>query len=43
MANTIVTPDIFAKEAVMILENELVMTKQVYRGHEKDFASSVNG
>lgn len=43
MANTIVTPDIFAKEAVMILENELVMAKQVYRGHEKEFTNSVNG
>ena len=43
MANSIVTPDIFAKEAVMILENELVVAKNVYRGHEKDFAMSVNG
>ena len=43
MANSVVTPDIFAKEAVMILENELVMAKQVYRGHEKEFTNSVNG
>lgn len=27
----------------MILENELVMAKQVYRGHEKEFTNSVNG
>lgn len=43
MANTIVTPDIFAKEALMILDNNLVMAKQVYRGLEREFSQSVNG
>lgn len=42
MANTVLTPDIIAKEALMILDNELVMAKQVHRGHEKEF-TSVNG
>lgn len=42
MANTVLTPDIIAKEALMILDNELVMAKNVHRGHEKDF-TSVNG
>lgn len=43
MANSVLTPDIICKEAVMILENELVMAKKVYRGHEKEFANKVNG
>lgn len=43
MANTVLNASIIAKEAVMILENELVMAKQVHRGHEKEFSNSVNG
>lgn len=43
MANSVITPDIFAKEATMILDNELVLAKQVYRGLESDFTSSQNG
>lgn len=43
MANTTLTVDIIAKEALMILDNNLVMAKQVYRGHEEEFAKSVNG
>lgn len=43
MANTILTPSIIAKEATMILENELGMAKAVYRGYEKEFTNSVNG
>jgi len=43
MANSVITPTIFAKEATMILENELVMAKQVYRGLESDFSGTVNG
>lgn len=43
MANGIITPDIFAKEALMILDNNLVMAKQVHRGLEKEFSNSVNG
>jgi len=43
MANTTLTADIIAKEAVMILDNNLVMAKQVYRGYESEFSNKVNG
>lgn len=43
MANTVLTADIIAKEAVMILDNELVMAKKVFRGYEEDFSKKVNG
>lgn len=43
MANTVLTPDIIAKEAVVILDNELVMGKKVFRGYEKEFDNKVNG
>lgn len=43
MANTVLTADIIAKEAVMILDNELVMAKKVFRGYEEDFSKRVNG
>lgn len=43
MSNTTLTADIIAKEAVMILDNELVMAKNVFRGYEEDFAKKVNG
>lgn len=37
MANTIVTPDIIAKEALMQLKNNLVAANRVHRTYEKDF------
>lgn len=37
MANTIITPDIIAKEALMQLENNLVMGKLVHREYKKEF------
>lgn len=43
MANTTLTADIIAKEAVMILENECVMANLVHRGHEEEFGKKVNG
>ena len=43
MSNTTLTADIIAKEAVMILDNELVMAKQVFRGYENEFDKKVNG
>jgi hypothetical protein len=43
MANTVLTADIIAKEAVMILEDNLVMAKKVFRGYEEDFNKKVNG
>lgn len=43
MANTTLTADIIAKEAVMILDNNLVMAKQVFRGYENEFDKKING
>jgi len=43
MSNTTLTADIIAKEAVMILENNLVMANLVYRGYEDEFSKKVNG
>lgn len=43
MANTTLTADIIAAEAVTILDNELVMAKQVFRGYENEFDKKVNG
>lgn len=43
MANTTLTADIIAKEALTILDNELVMAKQVFRGYENEFDKKVNG
>lgn len=37
MANTIVTPSIIAKEALMQLENNLVAANQVHREYRKEF------
>lgn len=43
MANTTLTADIIAKEAVRILDNELVMAKKVFRGYENEFSGNING
>ncbi|MCW5697217.1 MAG: hypothetical protein KIS96_10875 [Bauldia sp.] len=43
MANTTLTADVIAKEAVMILENSCVMGGLVYRGYEEEFGRRVNG
>lgn len=43
MANNILTPTVIAKEALMLLENNLVMAKLVHRGYEKEMSSEVNG
>ena len=43
MANTTLTADIVAKEALMILENNCVMGNLVYRGYEEEFNKKVNG
>lgn len=37
MANSLVTPDIIAKEALMQLENNVVMGNQVHREYKKEF------
>lgn len=43
MSNSVLTIDTIATAAVAILDNELVMAKQVYRGLESDFNKKVNG
>ena len=43
MTNRALTADIIAKAAVAILDNELVMAKKVFRGHEEEFSKKVNG
>jgi P22 coat protein - gene protein 5 len=43
MANTTLTADIIAKEALMILDNECVMANNVHRAYEDEFDKSVNG
>lgn len=43
MPNSVLTIDTIATAAVAILDNELVMAKQVYRGLESEFNDKVNG
>ena len=43
MANTKLTADVIAAEALMLLDNNLVMANQVYRGYESEYSSNVNG
>lgn len=43
MSNTTLTADVVAKEALMILENELGWMKTIHRAHEDEFKSEVNG
>jgi hypothetical protein len=43
MSNTTLTADIIAAEALMILENECLAGKLVYRGYENEFDKKVNG
>lgn len=43
MANTTLTADIVAKEALMILENEMGWAKNLHRAHEDEFSNRVNG
>jgi P22 coat protein - gene protein 5 len=43
MAQRILNPSIIAAEALMLLDNNLVMAKQVFRGYEDEFDKRVNG
>lgn len=43
MSNDVLKTSIIAKAAIKVLENELVMGKQVFRGYEDEFDKSVNG
>lgn len=41
MANTILTPDIIAREALMVLRNNAVMAKLVHRDYSSEFVGGV--
>ena len=43
MANAVLTTSLIAKEALAILDNNLVMANQVYRGIEAEYSNIVNG
>lgn len=43
MANTVLTADIIAKEALAILDNELGWMRKLHRGYQEEFTNSVNG
>ena len=43
MANSNLTVDVIAKEALLQLDNNLVMAKQVHRGLESEFGNAMNG
>ncbi len=43
MANTTLTADVVAKEALVMLENELGVLGTIHRAHEDEFANEVNG
>jgi hypothetical protein len=43
MANTTLTASIVAKEAIRVLDNELVMANKVFRAYEDEFSKNVNG
>jgi hypothetical protein len=43
MANTTLTADIVAKEALAILENNLVMANNVHRAYEDEYDKRING
>ncbi len=41
MANTFLTPEVIAREALMVFRNNAVMSKIVYRDYENEFVSGV--
>lgn len=43
MANTTLTADIIAKEALAILDNELGWLNKIHRAYEDEFSNTVNG
>lgn len=43
MANSTLTASIIAKAAVLQLDNNLVMAKNVFRGYEEEFSKNING
>jgi len=43
MSNSVLKIDVIAKEALMVLDNNLIMAKQVHRGLESEFGNAMNG
>lgn len=43
MSNSLITPTMIAREAIMQLDNNLVWGNSVHRGYEGEFGASVNG
>lgn len=43
MGNTLITPSIVAREAIIRLKNNMVIGNLVHRAHEKDFTALSNG
>ena len=43
MSNSLITPTMIAREAIMQLDNNLVWGNIVHRGYENEFGQSVNG
>ena len=43
MANTILTPSVIAREALMLLESNMVFGNLVFRGHQAEFAGAKVG
>lgn len=43
MANTVLTADVIAKEALAILDNETGWMRKLHRGHQEEFSNTVNG
>jgi hypothetical protein len=43
MSHSVLTIDVIAKEALTVLDNNLVAAKLVHRGHESDFGDAMNG
>jgi len=43
MANTSLTADVIAKEALAILDNELGWLDKIHRAHESEYSETVNG
>lgn len=43
MANTTLTADVVAKEALAVLDNELGWLNKLHRAHESEFSETVNG
>ena len=41
MANTFLTPDIIAREALMVLRNNAVMANLVHRDYSSEFVAGV--